>query len=375
MGGPSRGLRVLMSADTVGGVFHYAVELARALCLRGAKVALATMGAPLSADQRLTLHDIHGLSVFESEFALEWMPEPWQSVDEAGRWLLRIAERFSPDVVHLNGYCHASLPWRAKVLLVAHSCVVSWSRAVRGTDPPPSFDRYRARVRAGLAHADLVVAPSATMLADLRAAYAFAGEARVIYNGIAWRARAKGAKQPFYLSAGRLWDEAKNLQLIAQVASELPWPVRVAGDCPDAAHAPALDWLGKLPRAQLLSLMAASSIFLHPARYEPFGLAPLEAALSGAALVLGDIPSLREIWCTNACYVPPSEPATLLAIARELARDDARRLELAERARRHARRYSAELMGREYLASYRELLGETTAELALESPAPVLEAS
>lgn len=375
MGGPSRGLRVLMSADTVGGVFHYAVELARQLCRRGVKVALATMGAPLSPDQRRTLNDIQGLSVFESEFALEWMPEPWQSVDEAGRWLLRIAEQFSAHVVHLNGYCHASLPWRAKVLLVAHSCVVSWSRAVRGTDPPPGFDRYRARVRDGLMHADRVVAPSAAMLADLRAAYSFTGDARVIYNGIDWRERVPPQKQPFYLSAGRLWDEAKNLQLIAQVASELPWPVRVAGDCPDVGRAPALDWLGKLPRAQLLSLMATSSIFLHPARYEPFGLAPLEAALSGAALVLGDIPSLREIWGASACYVPPSEPAALVAVARDLAQDDARRRELAERARKHARRYSAELMCREYLASYRELLGETHSELALESPAIALEAS
>ncbi len=38
-----------------------------------------------------------------------------------------------------------------------------------------------------------------------------------------------------------------------------------------------------------------------PARYEPFGLSVLEAALSGCALVLGDIPSLRESGATRPC--------------------------------------------------------------------------
>jgi glycogen(starch) synthase len=43
---------VLMTADTVGGVWTYAAELARTLAARGVDVHLATMGAPVRAHQR-----------------------------------------------------------------------------------------------------------------------------------------------------------------------------------------------------------------------------------------------------------------------------------------------------------------------------------
>jgi hypothetical protein len=42
--------------------------------------------------------------------------------------------------------------------------------------------------------------------------------------------------------------------------------------------------LGELTRRQLAREMGCAAIFAAPARYEPFGLAALEAALSGCAL-------------------------------------------------------------------------------------------
>ena len=59
--------------------------------------------------------------------------------------------------------------------------------------------------------------------------------------------------------------------------------------------------------------MARASIYALPARYEPFGLSILEAALSGAALVLGDIPSLREVW--GGRRASSSTPTTRPALA------------------------------------------------------------
>ncbi len=59
--------------------------------------------------------------------------------------------------------------------------------------------------------------------------------------------------------------------------------------------------------------LGRASIFALPARYEPFGLLPLEAALSGCALVLGDIPSLREVWGDAAWFVPPDDRDALTA--------------------------------------------------------------
>ena len=59
---------------------------------------------------------------------------------------------------------------------------------------------------------------------------------------------------------------------------------------------------GELNEAELRHLYTRASIFVGTSRYEPFGLSPLEAALSRCALLLNDIPSFREIWGESACY-------------------------------------------------------------------------
>ncbi|HEX2163443.1 MAG TPA: glycosyltransferase family 4 protein, partial [Thermoanaerobaculia bacterium] len=219
-----------MTADTVGGVWTYATELARALAGEGVEVALATMGAPPSELQRERVARIPGLKLFESGFRLEWMDDPWEDVERAGRWLRGLAERFDPDVVHLNGYAHGDLPWGRPVVVVGHSCVWSWWRAVHGCEPPAvPWGRYRERVRAGLAAADRVVAPTAAMLAALDECYGPLPPSRVIANGRDPARFPARAKEPFVFSAGRLWDPAKNLAALEAAAPEVPWPVYVAG--------------------------------------------------------------------------------------------------------------------------------------------------
>jgi glycosyltransferase involved in cell wall biosynthesis len=48
--------------------------------------------------------------------------------------------------------------------------------------------------------------------------------------------------------------------------------------------------------------LARAAIYVSPARYDPFGLLPLQAALHGCALLLSDIPSYRELWDGAACF-------------------------------------------------------------------------
>src|SRR5438477_12810194 len=120
---------VLMTADTIGGVWTYALELTRALAASDVRVTLATMGAALTRDQRCEARRLATLDVVESTYRLEWMPEPWGDVAAAGEWLLRLEADVAPDVVHLNGYAHGGLPWRAPRVVVGHSCVCSWWHA------------------------------------------------------------------------------------------------------------------------------------------------------------------------------------------------------------------------------------------------------
>lgn len=352
--------RVLMTADTVGGVWTYALELCAALAAERVQVTLATMGAPLSADQARAAASVPDLEVCESGYALEWMPEPWAEVDAAGDWLLALAAERRPDVVHINGFAHAALPFAAPVVAVGHSCVCSWWRAVKGEEAPPSWDHYRRRVGAGLRAADAVVAPTAAILDEILTSYSLSlPSARVIPNARNPAGFAVRPKAPFVMTAGRLWDPAKNLAAVEQAAAGLPWPVYVAGatDSPDGdrVEVRASIPLGRLSAIELSAWMGRAAIYALPARYEPFGLSVLEAALSGCALVLGDIPSLREVWGSAATWVDPDDPDALrTALARCIDRPGERR-QMAARARMRAARFAPRAMAAAYRALYDQL--------------------
>jgi glycogen(starch) synthase len=344
-------MRVLLTADSAGGVWTYALELGEALVDEGVEVTLAVMGPRLSSDQRQELgasriHDAH-----VRECALEWMEEPWHDVELAGEWLLELAQRAAPDVVQLSGFTHAALPWDAPVVVVGHSDVLSWHEAVRGTQAGPEWSIYRRAVSAGLAAADLLVAPTQAMLDALLRLYAPACPVRVVPNGSS-RRFGGARKHPFVLGAGRLWDDAKNVQALVRVAPRLQWPVLVAGEGEVAGGVQAL---GRVSRREMDRLFTDAAIFAEPARYEPFGLAALEAGLAGCALVLGDIPSLREVWGDAAVFVPAGDDDALAAELARLIAHPRRRRYNAELAQARAREYTPHRMARGYLDAYAAL--------------------
>lgn len=348
-----------MTADALGGVWTYSLELIDALAGEGVAVTLAVMGGRLSADQRRQAADSAAEAVHESGFALEWMDDPWVEVDQAGAWLLGLAEQARPDVVHLNGYVHAALQWPVPVLVVAHSCVLSWWAAVRAEVAPPVWDEYRLRVGAGMAAAGAVVAPTAAMGAELQRCYGFGG-ARVISNCRAAGWVVDAPKEPFVVGAGRVWDDAKNLAALDRAALQLDWPVVLAGDPSHpggggdrrlrAAHA-----AGVLPFTELASVLGRAAVFALPARYEPFGLAALEAGLSGCALVLGDIPSQREVWGDAATYVEPDDEDGLAAVLSDLLADPEKAASRGADARARAARFDPAATAAAYLDAYRRL--------------------
>jgi glycosyltransferase involved in cell wall biosynthesis len=350
--------RVLMTTDTVGGVWTYALELCRALDRQGVEVALATMGSPLDASQAAEAAALPNLQVHESAYRLEWMREPWEDVDAAGDWLLDLERRTAPEVVHLNDYCHGHLPFAAPVLVVGHSCVLSWWRAVKGEAAPADWETYARRVARGLRDAGLVAAPTAAMLRSLEDLYGPFQHARVIPNGRRAELFPPLAKEPIVLGAGRLWDEAKNVAALARVAPRLSWPVLVAGDGehPDGGRNGLEDLrpLGRLAPADLASWLGRASIYALPARYEPFGLSILEGALAGCALVLGDVESLRELWDGCALFVPPDDDGALEEALNVLIRDAVQRRRLARESRRRALGFTPERMALGYLQAYRE---------------------
>jgi glycogen synthase len=347
---------VLMSADTVGGIWSYAMELARALSRHEVRVSLATMGVPLSSSQRAEASLVPGLDLYESCHRLEWMEHAWDDVDKAGEWLLSLERALKPDIVHLNGFAHGNLAWQAPTVIVGHSCVLSWWNAVKRFPAPAQWDEYRARVTKGLHGAGALAAVSGFMATELDRHYGPLPPVNVIYNSRNSLDFAPVAKDDIILSCGRVWDEAKNMQALDKAAGFLRWPVYVAGEHrhPEGGLA-SLQYahpIGSISPSELRSWYARAAIYALPARYEPFGLSVLEAALSGCALVLGDIPSLREIWKEAAVFVPSDDCQALASAIGALSADKGLSHELGRLARARALSFTPERMAGAYLELY-----------------------
>ncbi len=350
---------VLMTADAVGGVWSYAVGLCRSL--PETRFVLATMGPRPRQAQREAIHELENVTLVESDYRLEWMADGVVDFTESRGWLIDLTQRYEVDVIHVNGYSHARLDVGCSVVVVAHSDVLSWWEAIYKSAAPPRWAVYRRQVMAGLAAAARVVAPTAVVLDDLERRYgALANKGVVISNGVEPAAFPVLDKLPVVLAAGRLWDAAKNLAALDAAAPGLAWPVEIAGELehPDggvATHAH-VRRLGRLTPAEMARHLGSAGIFAAPARYEPFGLAILEAAAAGCALVLGDIRSLRENWDGAALFVDPDDPWLLHAAIDALIANPVERARLASAARCRARRFTLDHMARAYSALYRDLL-------------------
>jgi glycosyltransferase involved in cell wall biosynthesis len=349
-------MNVLMTADTVGGVWTYGLELCRGLQRHDTRVTLFSMGRMPDEAQREEIAAIGNITLMPTQYRLEWMPDCEGDLAASGELLLSLEQQLKPDVVHVNGFWHAALPFGAPVVSVAHSCVPSWWRACRGTSLPPEWSAYRDWVRDAVNAADMMVAPTQAFFREFQNLNGTPTRARVIHNGRNPARFHSGPKHMLVLAAGRLWDEAKNISGVCKAAGQTGIRVAVAGDTAapdgDVISMDHVAVLGRLTPDELAQWMAKAAIFVSPARYEPFGLTILEAGLSSCALVLGDIPSLRELWDGAALFVDPEDDNALGASLRALAGDPARTAQLGRLARTRAETYSTEKMAAAYDDAY-----------------------
>lgn len=337
-------MRLVITTDAVGGVWTYTRELTTELARRSHEVNVVCFGPSPTGKQCDWLKDLPRVTFQSRPFKLEWMAECESDVQAASTELARIVDEFKPDLLHSNQFCFGALEVKVPRVVVAHSDVVSWWHAVQGCEPDPRdfphIDWYRETVSRGMSQAQATVAISQDVRSSLENHYGAPRRCELIYNGLhPARFVYDRKKQDHALCVGRFWDKAKNLVLLEKISARMP--IRIAGDERE---------LGVLDTDALREEYANASVYVHPALYEPFGLAPLEAAFSGCALLLADIASLREIWGEHAEYFDPRN-----------SNDLARKLEHVagtRGAREHAlEHYTAERMTDEYESLYRELVG------------------
>lgn len=373
---PRRPLHVLLTADVVGGVWDFSWTLAAELGRRGHRATLLAFGSP-SPSQHLQAAEA-GAELVAADLKLEWMEHGEDDVAAATAVARSVAAERRADVVHASQYALGGLSADVPVVLTAHSDVLGWIAWVRHggerRPTPAEWRAYAALVRRGLERADTVVAISAFMADELRRHYGTRRPIEVVHNGwpaatAAPRPLPPSARPRLSVLAGRAWDQAKNVS--AAIEAARGWAVGrvlLAGEPshPEgggtATIGPPVETLGWIGRDTLDATLRQARVYLSPARYDPFGLLPVQAALAGCALLLSDIPSYREVWGDAAVYASPDDVAGLRAGWSALLEDDDLAADLAQRARRRAlERYGIQRVAAEYEVLYAATVGARAA--------------
>lgn len=354
----------------------YARELVTGLVTRGIRVTLVSFGEIPMPDQTTWMDHLHGLEFRPTAFRLEWMQEAEQDLPESSAFLMSLVQELRPDVLHLNQFCYGNLPVHVPRVVMAQGDLITWRQAVhdRAAQTPRSLHWYRRTVLNGIAGADAVVAPSDWMLDRICDCYMQPSRAQVIYPGrnpIFFNPYI--SKDDCVLAVGRLVDAGRQVFLLTQQPQPLPVcivgaeqtvptpRIPIRADVKVATEQTSVAIRGPQTDAQLRALYSRASIYAATSRYEPLGMAPLEAAFSRCAIVANDIPSYREIWGDAALYFRTNDGASLAENIRRLNEDRPMRRAYAELAYTRAReRFTTKRMIDQYLQLYRSLRSART---------------
>jgi glycosyltransferase involved in cell wall biosynthesis len=152
----------------------------------------------------------------------------------------------------------------------------------------------------------------------------------VVPNGVARRFaeaqpelfRSAYGRDDFVIFVGRI-EPRKNVLGLVRAVRSIGLPLVVIGAAPAGHEAyaeacrraggPAVEWLGDLAHddPRLASAYAAARVFALPSWFETPGLAALEAALAGAAVVITPFGCTREYFGDRVEYARPDRPWAL----------------------------------------------------------------
>jgi glycosyltransferase involved in cell wall biosynthesis len=153
-------------------------------------------------------------------------------------------------------------------------------------------------------------------------------------------------QRPFVLAVSSL-NRHKNFRLVVDALTligEASFDTVVAGGTDTAVYGtgagalPAMvKQVGFVSDAELKALFRHAACFVHPSRYEGFGLPPVEAMTLGCPVIAANLPAVREACGDAALYVSPDDPAALAVMLDCVTGDAGLRTWLRERALARAR--------------------------------------
>ena len=334
-------MHVLVTTDTLSGVWTYTRELVTGLVSRGARVTLVSFGDIPGPEQTAWMDKLHGLEYRPTAFGLDWMQEGQEDFKDSSAYLAALVKERDPDLLHFNHPCYGSLAVKTPRIVVAHGDLINWWKAVHGHEPKATqwLRRYRERLNEGLRAADVVVAPTVWMLDAMRSCYMSSRCISRARNAIIYHGRNPvsfnpyGKKDDSVLAVGRMLDPGRQIGLLTQYNHRLPISIvasessaqvpgiPIRADVKAAIDEAVVSLKGRQTEVQMRALYSRSLIYVATSRYEPFGTTAVEAALSRCAIVANDIPSHRELWGDDALYFQPNDASDLAAVLRRLSED------------------------------------------------------
>lgn len=337
-----------MSADTTGGGWNAALQLAAGLAGEGFDVALALLGPPPAPARRAAL-EAAGLRAIAVHDVAARYARCFGDMQAAGQAVSRVVNVTGADAALLHHPGLAAFgPFSAPVIVTPDSrdvIVASRSALVNGLE-------WRARLlRAGYQAAAATVAPTQADAGDIIATHRLRMPPRVIRRG--WSAVAPatpGVDIPEYVLAIHAdADGRENIAVLNEAAFLCATPVMLAGARAGALPAAGHLWaLGELPPGQLQRWLAGASLFVSAATGDTDGEAVWRAADAGRPLVLADAPDYRELWDGAAVFTPPGDAVALGRALNALMADADGRRRLGAAARDRAATLAAGTCIREW---------------------------
>ena len=123
-----------------------------------------------------------------------------------------------------------------------------------------------------------------------------------------------------------------------------------------------VNWAGWVPQEQVHDYQQQSHLQIIPSKRESFGLAGIEAVANGIPVAVTDIPTLREIYhleeeALAVPIAPEGRPQDISQAVQQYLQDPEYWADRTEEAQAHfSRQYGPEVVGRQLLATYDELI-------------------
>ena len=176
-----------------------------------------------------------------------------------------------------------------------------------------------------------------------------------------------GYRNRTVLFIGIDWERKGGPELVAafeRLLARIPGArLRIVGASPKIAH-PQIEVLGRVPLDRVKQLITQASVLCLPSRFEPFGIAVLEAFALKVPAVVTRIGALEHLVADGQTgrVVPPGDIAALAAALADLLADPEKCRRYGETGHRFAlEHFTWEAVGKKFRAEIMPLLGERAA--------------